>query len=69
MKLWKQLRGYKRQAGAVMVVIPVLLQAFGVESEQVGHWLKVVETLGVLVFGIGWVDRAAVEVKGRIGVK
>jgi hypothetical protein len=61
-KIWLKLRGYKRQAGALMAIIPMLLQ---VASEQFGlsipkeiySLLNTIAILGTAIWGVGWADK------------
>ncbi len=68
-KAWLILRGYKRHAGAVMAIVPMLLRMAGLESEQTDAIYKAVEQLGVIIFGIGWVDKGATYVAESVKKK
>ena len=68
-KAWLLLRGYKRHAGAVMALIPMILRMAGLENEQTESIYKAIEQLGVIVFGIGWVDKGAAYVAESVKKK
>ena len=62
-KFWLKLRGYKRQASAIMLFIPTLLQfldsTFGLglqQNAELDNALDIVTKLGMFVFGVGWFD-------------
>jgi len=61
--IWESIRGYKRHAGAIIVMVPVLLQMFGVSNEESDVILKAIEAVGAVIWGIGWIDRGSVAVK------
>ena len=61
LKTWKLLRGYKRQAGAVVMSLTVLLPLFGVDVSP--DVLKAIGTLGTIIFGVGWLDKGAQVIK------
>lgn len=61
-KAWIVLRGYKRHAGAIMAMLPVILQLCGIGNEQFADIYKALEALGALIWGIGWVDKGAATV-------
>lgn len=61
--IWESIRGYKRHAGAIIVMVPVLLQMFGVSNEESDAILKAIEAVGAVIWGIGWIDRGSVAVK------
>jgi hypothetical protein len=66
-KLWKALQGYKRHAGAIIVIIPVIAELFGLKLPD-GLYEKILYA-GSIIWGAGWVDlgaRAVVTgVKGK----
>lgn len=62
LKLWQRVRGYKRQAGAFMAILPFILVQLGIADGQVEQWCKMIEIVGALIWGIGWADRTAVIV-------
>lgn len=64
-KFWKTIRGYKRHAGAIVAIVPIILQMFGVEIPE--ETMKSIVMVGSLVWGIGWVDKGAAEVTTRLG--
>jgi hypothetical protein len=75
-KLWQATRGYKRQAGALMALVPMLLQiidgVFGLQllnDANVSNTLKTLECVGTFVWGAGWVDKGAVTIKDTIAAK
>ena len=62
-KFWESIRGYKRHAGAIVVIIPVILQMMGVSNGESDAILKAIEAVGAVIWGIGWIDRGSVAVK------
>lgn len=66
-KYWSTLRGYKRQAGAVVALVPVICQMCGVDVPQ--EWYNAAVTLGSIIWGVGWVDAGGRELKNRMGGK
>lgn len=67
MKMWKKMQGYKRQAGAVIALVPIAASIVGVNIPQ--QYVDTAIMLGTLIWGIGWADAGAREVAGRIGKK
>lgn len=63
--LWLSLRGQKRQAGAIVALLPVILNLFGLDFPK--EWNDALITVGTLIWGIGWADRGAREVIGKLG--
>jgi len=61
--IWESIRGYKRHAGAIVVIIPVILQMMGVSNGESDAILKAIEAVGAVIWGIGWIDRGSVAVK------
>lgn len=62
LKLWKKIRGYKRQASAVILVLYFVLDEAGV---QIPEEIKSnIGLIGSLVFGIGWLDKMMLLPKG-----
>ncbi len=67
MKYWKFLRGFKRQAGAVVMAAYVVLEMSGV---QIPEDLKSnIGLIGSIIFGIGWLDRGGAILSEKIGGK
>lgn len=64
-KFWESIRGYKRHAGAVVVIIPVLLQLFGMNNTETDAIYKTIEIIGTAIWGIGWIDRGSVAIKDK----
>ncbi|CAK0764286.1 hypothetical protein CCP3SC15_300010 [Gammaproteobacteria bacterium] len=62
--VWKSLRGYKRQAGAIIALVPVIANLFGAQIPE--DIYKAIVTLGTAIWGIGWADKGAVEVTTRL---
>jgi len=60
-KLWKFLRGYKRQAGAIVMFLMIILPQFGVVIPE--ELKSQIMLFGTIIFGVGWIDRASVIVK------
>lgn len=63
--LWVKLRGCKRQAGAIIALVPVIAGLFGLEIPK--EWNDAAITIGTLIWGIGWADRGAREVVTKLG--
>ena len=64
-KFWESIRGYKRHAGAVVVIIPVLLQLFGMNNTETDAIYKTIEIIGTAIWGVGWIDRGSVAIKDK----
>jgi hypothetical protein len=66
-KLWKSLRGFKRQAGAIIMFLMIILPAFGVVIPE--EITKNITVFGTLLFGVGWLDKGAVLIKENLDQK
>ena len=66
-KYWKILRGYKRQAGAIIMFLMIILPQFGVEIPE--ELKNNIMLLGTIIFGVGWVDKGAVMISEKLPKK
>lgn len=57
-KIWKAIQGYKRQAGAVIVILPTMLQQLGVNDSTSLKVITVTQIAGMIIWGIGATDAA-----------
>lgn len=64
LKIWKAIRGYKRQAGAVIALAPVIASVFGLEIQK--QYLDAAIYAGTLIWGIGWADVGARQVVSKV---
>lgn len=64
LEIWKAVRGYKRQAGAIIALLPIIAGQFGIDIPK--EWLEAITTAGTLIWGIGWADRGAVEITKKL---
>jgi uncharacterized membrane protein len=62
--MWIATRGFKRHAGSVLVIIPAILQMFGVTvgSEDLTRFTEVA---GGVVWVVGWIDALIRARKGK----
>lgn len=64
--LWQKTRGYKRQAGALIALIPFVVRVIcDLLGVTVPPWFDSAVNnameLGAVIFGVGWADRFAVN--------
>lgn len=62
MKTWKSMRGYKRHAGAIIVIVPVLVRVIcdlvGVDYPAwMDGTIEMLVKIGIPIWGIGWADK------------
>lgn len=67
LKYWKMLRGYKRQVGAIVMFIMIILPTFGVEIPE--ELKNNIMMLGTIIFGVGWLDKGAVLISEKLPKK
>jgi hypothetical protein len=64
LKLWVAIRGYKRQAGAIVMFLGIILPMFGIEiPEEVSRNITLI---GTLIFGVGWLDKGGVALSEKL---
>jgi hypothetical protein len=64
LKYWKMLRGFKRQAGAVVMALYVVLEMSGVSMpEEIRNNIGLI---GSIIFGIGWLDKGGAALSEKL---
>lgn len=63
LKSWRKLRGYKRHAGAIVMALTIIIPMFGVEIPD--NVMQQIQTIGTMLFGIGWLDKGKRVLQGE----